>query len=79
MEAYKQEFIEFMVDCEVLKFGSFVTKSGRNTPFFVNTGFTVQAHSCADWADTMQERSKRNSDWILMCSSDRHTKGFRLR
>lgn len=39
MEAYKQEFIEFMVDCEVLKFGDFVTKSGRKTPFFVNTGF----------------------------------------
>ena len=28
-----------MIDCEVLKFGDFVTKSGRNTPFFVNTGF----------------------------------------
>ena len=39
MEAYKQEFIEFMVDCQVLKFGDFVTKSGRQTPFFVNTGF----------------------------------------
>ena len=39
MEAYKQEFIEFMIDCEVLRFGDFVTKSGRNTPFFVNTGF----------------------------------------
>jgi orotate phosphoribosyltransferase len=39
MEAYKQEFIEFMIDCEVLKFGDFVTKSGRKTPFFVNTGF----------------------------------------
>lgn len=39
MENYKQEFIEFMIDCEVLKFGDFVTKSGRNTPFFVNTGF----------------------------------------
>jgi orotate phosphoribosyltransferase len=39
MEAYKREFIEFMVDCEVLKFGDFVTKSGRKTPFFVNTGF----------------------------------------
>ena len=39
MEQYKQEFIEFMIDCEVLKFGDFVTKSGRNTPFFVNTGF----------------------------------------
>ena len=39
MEQYKQEFIEFMVDCEVLKFGDFVTKSGRKTPFLVNTGF----------------------------------------
>ena len=39
MEQYKQEFIELMIDCEVLKFGDFVTKSGRNTPFFVNTGF----------------------------------------
>lgn len=39
MEQYKKEFIEFMVDCNVLKFGDFVTKSGRKTPFFVNTGF----------------------------------------
>ena len=39
MEQSKQEFIEFMVDCKVLKFGDFVTKSGRKTPFFINTGF----------------------------------------
>lgn len=39
MEHYKKEFIEFMIDCQVLKFGDFVTKSGRKTPFFVNTGF----------------------------------------
>lgn len=39
MEQYKREFIEFMIDCQVLKFGDFVTKSGRKTPFFVNTGF----------------------------------------
>ena len=39
MQQYKKEFIEFMVDCQVLKFGDFVTKSGRKTPFFVNTGF----------------------------------------
>ena len=38
MEQYKKEFIEFMVDCGVLKFGDFVTKSGRRTPFFINTG-----------------------------------------
>lgn len=39
MEDYKKEFIEFMIDCEVLKFGDFITKSGRKTPFFINTGF----------------------------------------
>jgi orotate phosphoribosyltransferase len=38
METYKQEFIEFMVRCEVLRFGSFTTKSGRQTPFFINAG-----------------------------------------
>ena len=39
MEQYKKDFIEFMVDCQVLRFGDFVTKSGRKTPFFINTGF----------------------------------------
>ncbi|MCD8118464.1 MAG: orotate phosphoribosyltransferase [Lachnospiraceae bacterium] len=39
MESYKEEFIDFMIDCDVLKFGDFMTKSGRKTPFFVNTGF----------------------------------------
>ncbi|WP_411167642.1 orotate phosphoribosyltransferase [Clostridium sp. MB05] len=38
MERYKEDFIEFMVESNVLKFGSFITKSGRNTPFFINTG-----------------------------------------
>ncbi|MCA9059165.1 MAG: orotate phosphoribosyltransferase [Planctomycetaceae bacterium] len=38
MEDYKQQFIEFMVRCNVLTFGDFTTKSGRKTPFFINTG-----------------------------------------
>ena len=38
MESYKQEFIEFMVDCQVLKFGEFILKSGRKSPFFMNAG-----------------------------------------
>ncbi len=38
MEQYKEEFIEFMVRSKVLTFGDFVTKSGRKTPFFINTG-----------------------------------------
>lgn len=38
MEQYKKEFIEFMVQSNVITFGEFITKSGRNTPFFINTG-----------------------------------------
>jgi len=38
VEKYKQEFIEFMVEAGVLRFGEFVTKSGRKTPYFINTG-----------------------------------------
>lgn len=38
MESYKQEFIEFMVDSQVLKFGEFTLKSGRRSPFFMNAG-----------------------------------------
>lgn len=41
MEAYKQEFIEFMVESEVLKFGDFTLKSGRKSPFFMNAGAYV--------------------------------------
>ena len=38
MELYKQEFIEFMVESDVLKFGEFTLKSGRKSPFFMNAG-----------------------------------------
>ena len=38
METYKEQFVEFMVRSGVLTFGDFVTKSGRRTPFFINTG-----------------------------------------
>ena len=38
MEQYKQEFIDFMVESQVLKFGDFTLKSGRKSPFFMNAG-----------------------------------------
>ena len=41
MEQYKQEFIEFMIDCQALKFGEFTLKSGRKSPFFMNAGAYV--------------------------------------
>lgn len=41
MEAYKQEFIDFMIESDVLKFGEFTLKSGRKSPFFMNAGAYV--------------------------------------
>lgn len=41
MEQYKQDFIAFMVEANVLKFGEFTLKSGRKSPFFMNAGAYV--------------------------------------
>ncbi|MDO4850142.1 MAG: orotate phosphoribosyltransferase [Coriobacteriia bacterium] len=41
MEDYKREFIDFMVESNVLKFGEFTLKSGRKSPFFMNAGAYV--------------------------------------
>jgi len=38
MNSYKKNFIKFMIESGVLTFGEFVTKSGRQTPYFINTG-----------------------------------------
>ncbi|MBO4732059.1 MAG: orotate phosphoribosyltransferase [Spirochaetaceae bacterium] len=38
MDEYKKEFIKFMVESDVLKFGEFTLKSGRKSPFFMNAG-----------------------------------------
>ena len=38
METYKREFIKFLEDAHVLKFGDFTAKSGRKIPYFINAG-----------------------------------------
>jgi len=38
MDRSRRDFIDFMCSADVLTFGDFVTKSGRRTPYFVNTG-----------------------------------------
>ena len=47
MEQYKKEFIDFMVECQVLKFGDFTLKSGRKSPFFMNAGAYVTGSQLA--------------------------------
>src|SRR5574344_2186357 len=47
MEQYKKEFINFMVECKVLKFGSCTLKSGRHSPFFMNAGAYVTGSQLA--------------------------------
>ena len=44
MEAYKKEFIDFMLESKVLKFGDFTLKSGRKSPFFMNAGGYVNGY-----------------------------------
>ncbi len=41
MEAYKQEFVDFMLESSVLRFGDFTLKSGRKSPFFMNAGLYI--------------------------------------
>lgn len=41
MDDYKRDFIHFMVQSDVLKFGDFTLKSGRKSPFFMNAGAYV--------------------------------------
>ena len=38
IQQYKRDFIDFMIESDVLTFGDFTTKSGRKTPYFVQTG-----------------------------------------
>lgn len=47
MEQYKKDFINFMVECKVLKFGSFTLKSGRTSPFFMNAGAYITGSQLA--------------------------------
>lgn len=60
MKAYKKKFIEFMIECGVLTFGDFVTKSGRKTPFFVNTGNYQTGNQLSRLGEFYAEAIKEN-------------------
>lgn len=58
--SYKKEFIKFMCEAGVLTFGDFVTKSGRNTPYFVNTGNYKTGEQIAKLGEFYAECMKEN-------------------
>ena len=64
----KQEFIEFTIDENILKFGNFTLKSGRHSPYFFNTGNCNNGKLLAEltsyYADYIQDHSL-NYDFIF--------------
>lgn len=79
MEQYKQEFIDFMKDSDVLKFGDFTLKSGRKSPFFMNAGGYVTGAQLKRLGKPMRRRSMMSTDWSSMSCSGRLTRGSPLR
>ena len=76
MEQYKQEFINFMVQCDVLKFGEFTLKSGRKSPFFMNAGAYVTGSQLANLVNITQKQFTKTTATILTCFLDLLTKVF---
>lgn len=60
MQPYKIAFVDFMLGAGVLRFGDFVTKSGRSTPYFINAGLyrtgAQIARLASFYADAIDER-----------------------
>ena len=73
MEGYKQEFIEFMVECDVLKFGEFTLKSGRKSPFFMNAGAYVTGGQLKKLGEYYAKAIHEN----FGDDFDRHTREYR--
>jgi len=69
MSNYKANFIEFMMKAEVLTFGDFTTKSGRKTPYFVNTGKYCQGEQISQlgefYASCIQENVELSDNIVL--------------
>ena len=78
MTDYQQEFISFMMDCGVLTFGDFTTKSGRKTPYFVNTGHYKTGAQAARLGDCYAACIQQNMPDGIVCLFGPAYKGIPL-
>lgn len=78
MEAYKKEFIEFMVASDVLKFGEFTLKSGRKSPFFMNAGAYVTGAQLKKLGEYYAKAIHELTGMTSMCCLDRPIREFPL-
>ena len=58
MEQYKQEFVDFMLESNVLRFGDFTLKSGRKSPFFMNAGLYITGSFTLDRMESSYHKMK---------------------
>ena len=77
MDSYKREFISFLEDAGVLKFGDFTAKSGRKIPYFLNAGTSRPARRYQSWANFTQGPILKTSAKKEPFSSARHIRAFR--
>lgn len=56
IRSYQKEFLDFAIDTEVLRFGDFVLKSGRTSPYFFNAGLFNTGQSLARLGEFYADR-----------------------
>jgi len=69
MKDYKKEFIEFLLEMKSLKFGEFTLKSGRLSPYFLNTGMLYTGESVNKlgkfYASAIKDNIKQDFDVVF--------------
>ena len=78
MESYKREFISFLENAGVLKFGDFTAKSGRKIPYFINAGMIKTGDEIATLGEFYARAYQEKLATSRLCSTVLPTRAFPL-